>query len=141
MDEEEYNDIVDDITEEIETKYGHIQNIAIPRPTSAEDQVGCCCRTQHMFLRDMHVGEQVRLMSASLRQLQKHTKASFGHVTPNCCIRCGCFMGCGTLTIASDKVVAVRGMCASVRLWDLFQAPAYLYILVEQCKVCYPKVA
>lgn len=42
LDEEEYNDIVDDITEEIETKYGHIQSIAIPRPTSADDQVSCC---------------------------------------------------------------------------------------------------
>ena len=39
LDEEEYNDIVDDITEEIETKYGHIQSIAIPRPTSPEDMV------------------------------------------------------------------------------------------------------
>ena len=39
MDEEEYNDIVDDITEEIETKYGHITAIAIPRPVSPEDQV------------------------------------------------------------------------------------------------------
>lgn len=47
LDEEEYNDIVDDITEEIETKYGHIQNIAIPRPTSAEDQVGRCCCCYH----------------------------------------------------------------------------------------------
>lgn len=51
LDEEEYNDIVDDITEEIETKYGHIQNIAIPRPTSPEDQVGCCYHSQMGLLR------------------------------------------------------------------------------------------
>ena len=30
---------MDDITEEIETKYGHIEAIAIPRPKSADDQV------------------------------------------------------------------------------------------------------
>lgn len=40
LDDEEYSDIVDDITEEIETKYGHIEAIAIPRPKSADDQVG-----------------------------------------------------------------------------------------------------
>ena len=39
LDDEEYTDIVDDITEEIETKYGHIEAIAIPRPKSADDQV------------------------------------------------------------------------------------------------------
>ena len=46
LDEEEYNDIVDDITEEIETKYGHIENIAIPRPTTPDDQVGCRYHSQ-----------------------------------------------------------------------------------------------
>lgn len=39
LDEEEYSDIVDDITEEIETKYGHITQIAIPRPATPADRV------------------------------------------------------------------------------------------------------
>ncbi|DBA80807.1 TPA: U2 small nuclear RNA auxiliary factor 2, variant 2 [Trebouxia sp. C0004] len=39
LDEEEYSDIVEDITEEIETKYGHITQIAIPRPATPADRV------------------------------------------------------------------------------------------------------
>ncbi len=39
LDDEEYSDILDDITEEIETKYGHITSIAIPRPRTPQDTV------------------------------------------------------------------------------------------------------
>ena len=39
LDEEEYSDIVDDISEEIETKYGHITAISIPRPATPDDRV------------------------------------------------------------------------------------------------------
>ena len=39
LDEEEYSDIVDDISEEIETKYGHITQINIPRPATPADMV------------------------------------------------------------------------------------------------------
>ena len=47
LDEEEYSDIVDDISEEIEAKYGHITAIAIPRPATPDDRVST---TLHLLL-------------------------------------------------------------------------------------------
>ena len=57
MDEEEYSDIVDDISEEIETKYGHITQINIPRPATPADMVSLSTNQAVLYLVILKQGE------------------------------------------------------------------------------------
>lgn len=57
LDEEEYSDIVDDISEEIETKYGHITQINIPRPATPADMVSLSTPQTVLHLVTLKQGE------------------------------------------------------------------------------------
>ncbi len=96
LDDEEYADIVDDVTCELETKYGALASVSIPQPSRVGpgmDPPGVGL----VFVQFASLGDAVR------SPLVKRRRADPAEVWPCTCMRppAHCFRLCGLVCIAS----------------------------------------